>query len=383
MPAKQRGTVDKKRGSWRARWSDESGRPREKRGFRTKSEGRDWLDRELDKVHKLRRGERVIDPNEFPTLSGLADEFLEQHNAEANTIRTLRDRLRYAVKGPKLDGKGGFGELRIDRLTMKEIAAWRKQLPAGSAWHIHKALRQVLTYAVAAYGLKSNPAREVANPEPKRTEIPAFASPVELDAVAEELEPAYAAIPVLASETGLRPEEWIALERRDLEIDRKAGVGLVHVRRVYTDGQVKPYGKNHRSLRTVALTPRAVAAIEAMPPRIDTPLLFPGTRGGYLDLHAWRARHWTPAVKAAGLAVDEAGRKLKRTPYSLRHTYAAWSIATGKIELFTLAKRMGTSVEQIDKTYGHLLPGSIELERDALAGWIAEQEAQAKKAAER
>jgi integrase len=36
----------------------------------------------------------------------------------------------------------------------------------------------------------------------------------------------FAAIPVFAVGTGLRPEEWIALERDD--VDRKAGV--VHVR---------------------------------------------------------------------------------------------------------------------------------------------------------
>jgi integrase len=37
------------------------------------------------------------------------------------------------------------------------------------------------------------------------------------------------------------------------------------------------------------------------------------------------------------------------TPYSLRHTYAAFSIAAG-VPLFSLARQMGTSVEQIDNT---------------------------------
>ena len=36
------------------------------------------------------------------------DEYLGQHNAEANTLRTLRSRLRYATEGPALDGAGGF-----------------------------------------------------------------------------------------------------------------------------------------------------------------------------------------------------------------------------------------------------------------------------------
>jgi len=42
-------------------------------------------------------------------------------------------------------------------------------------------------------------------------------------------------LPLFVALTGLRPEEWLALERGD--IDRAAG--LVHVRRVFTDGQVK------------------------------------------------------------------------------------------------------------------------------------------------
>lgn len=54
-----------------------------------------------------------------------------------------------------------------------------------------------------------------------------------------------------------------------------------------------------------------------------------------------------------------------RPPYALRHSFAAWSIAAG-IGLFELARMMGTSVEQIDRTYGHLLPDSIDRARTAL-----------------
>jgi integrase len=86
--------------------------------------------------------------------------------------------------------------------------------------------------------------------------------------------------------------------------------------------------------------------LEALPPRLDTPLLFPGERGGYLNLHNWRRDDWTPAVRAAGLE--------HRTPYAMRHTFAAFAIAAG-IHSFELARMMGTSVLQIDKTYGHLL----------------------------
>jgi integrase len=78
-----------------------------------------------------------------------------------------------------------------------------------------------------------------------------------------------------------------------------------------------------------------------MPPRLDTRLLFPSDSGGYLNLHEWRRDEWTPAVSASGLA--------HRSPYALRHTYASFAIAAG-VSLFELARFMGTSVEQIDRT---------------------------------
>jgi hypothetical protein len=54
----------------------------------------------------------------------------------------------------------------------------------------------------------------------------------------------------------------------------------------------------------------------------------------------------------------------------MRHTYAAFSIAA-EVALFTLARRMGTSVEQIDKTYGHLLPDAADHERGLLDAFDA------------
>jgi integrase len=296
----------------------------------------------------------------MPTLGELVDEFLGQHNAEDNTLRTLRERLRYATEGPELDGRGGFADVRIDRLQVAELGAWRRRLPERSAWGIHKALRQVLNYAVRAKLVAENVAGDVPNPEPKRREVPAFASLAHVAAVAAELGAEFQPLPVFGALTGLRPEEWIALERGD--VDRQAG--LVHVRRVFTDGQVKLYGKQSRSLRAVPLPLRAAEALDELPARLHTRLLFPGLRGGYLDLHYWRQRHWNPAVRAAGVE--------HRTPYALRHTYATFAIAAG-VSLFELARFMGTSVEQIDRTYGHLLPDALERNRATLDAFVVAQ----------
>jgi integrase len=359
VPSVQRGTVQKRAsGKWAARWRDEHGKARLRGGFDTRTEALEHLGNVLPTVSALRRGDvAAIRRRQMPTLAELVDEFVGQHVAEPATIASLRQRLRYALDGPKLDRKAGWRDVRLDRMHAAEIGAWRKALPARSAHGIHKALRQALHYAVRAKLLDENPAAAVPNPDPKRPEVPTFTL-AELEAIGDELAAPFQPLPIFAALTGLRPCEWTALERRD--VDRRAGV--VTVRRTYVDGAVKPYGKTERSLRTVPLPARAAEALEALPPRLDTPLLFPAARGGPIALQPWRRREWYPAIRAAGLA--------ERVPYALRHTYASLSIAAG-VSLFELSRLMGTSPAMLDKTYGHMLPDALDRARAALDSFVA------------
>jgi integrase len=82
--------------------------------------------------------------------------------------------------------------------------------------------------------------------------------------------------------------------------------------------------------------------------------VFPAARGGYIDLHNLRAREWIPAIRASGL-------EPRRRIYDCRHTYATMSLAAG-VSLFTLSRRMGTSVDMIDRTYGHPAPDAEAVE---------------------
>jgi integrase len=166
-----------------------------------------------------------------------------------------------------------------------------------------------------------------------------FESWQEVGLVAAELDARYRPIPFLAVGTGLRPEEWIALERAD--VDREAGV--VHVRRRFSGGELKEGGKTTGSVRTVPLRQRVLDALDAMPPRIDTRLLFPAPRGGYIDLERFRHREWAPALRSAGLD--------GRGPYTMRHTFATWAIEDGRIPLAQLATIMGTSIRELEDTY--------------------------------
>jgi integrase len=340
----QTGQVYKLGRSWAYRFRAPDGSRPQRGGFSTKGEARAALNDVLRRLSLSGAYRR-----EPPTLATLVDEYLGQHVAADITITTLRYRLRHAIDA--------FGPIRIDRLTAPAVGAWRKQLPAGSAHYVHRSLRQVLRYAVRCKYLDDNPAALVPNPRPRQGEMMVF-SWRELELVAAELLPRHRVIPIFAAGTGLRPEEWIALERRDLDRQRRT----VSIQRVYTNGKLSEYPKTDRSRRRVPLRKRVLEALDAMPSRLDTPLLFPGARGGHFDLHNFRERHWKAALRAAGLEY--------RRPYDLRHTYATFSIAAG-VSLFALARRMGTSLEMIDKTYGHLAPDADDYELGLLDAFDA------------
>ena len=123
---------------------------------------------------------------------------------------------------------------------------------------------------------------------------------------------------------------------------------------------MKEYGKQSRSLRRIPLRVRVVDALERAPGFGSTRVLA-ADRGGYLNLHAWRRDEWYPALDSAGLP--------HLPPYAMRHTFASFAIAAG-VSLFYLARLMGSSVEQIDRTYGHLLPDSEEYLRGSITSLL-------------
>ncbi|MGZ6565328.1 MAG: tyrosine-type recombinase/integrase, partial [Solirubrobacteraceae bacterium] len=197
-----------------------------------------------------------------------------------------------------------------------------------------------------------NPAAEAgSNPQPRGEEIQPFA-PEEVDAIVAELAPRDAGIVLFAAETGLRTNEWTACERRDVDRHNPA----IAIARRFAEGVLTPYPKTSR--RRVPLTPRALAGLDMLPARLDTPILFAGEQGGHLNLNNWRNRIWYPALEAAGIE--------RRGPYELRHTFATEALAAG-VSIFRLSRLMGTSVEIIDRHYGHLVRDDEDHVRELLA----------------
>jgi len=209
MPAIQRGQAYRiSANRWGVRYYDESGVRRRKSPFSSKSAA-------------LKHYREVIEPRlrgDAPatrtfTLAEFVPVYLERHAAEVRgrTIAILRERLAYAQRA--------YGEVALGDLERMsgDLASWFATLPTGSRYGIAQALRQALEAAVRWGYMQRNPAKLAGrNRQPPPRAIRVFTL-AELEAIAKELSPMYRALPIFAAATGLRPEEWIPLERRDLD----------------------------------------------------------------------------------------------------------------------------------------------------------------------
>ena len=119
--------------------------------------------------------------------------------------------------------------------------------------------------------------------------------------------------------------------------------------------QLKNYAKTERSRRRIPLRGKVVDALKELQRREG--ILFPASAGGRINIDNFRSREWVPAFIAAGVE--------HRRIYDMRHTFATWSLAAG-MSIFTLARRMGTSVQMIDQTYGHLARDAEDQDRGLL-----------------
>jgi integrase len=248
------------------------------------------------------------------------------------TVQTLKWRLARP--------RDEFGDVRLTELRTGEIATWEASLPPRFRYSVVRALRQVLDAAVAWEFLARNPAKATGkNPAPPVIERVVL-EPADVDRLAAEMRsPPYDVAVTVGAWCYLRPSELLALERGDV------GEGVLRVNGT----------KTRRSVRTVPVPLRARQALEGLPLRLDTRLLFPAPQGGVYSLANWRRREFERPRDAAGL--DESV-----TPYTLRHSGMSWALHAG-VPASDVARFGGTSLTMLEKTYAHLLSASTEAAR--------------------
>jgi integrase len=368
----QRGTVtyrDRDR-AYRARWRDAAGTLREASfpvsRYGTKTAAKVAAYKHLDAQVAQAASGLPATRRTMPTLA--------EWSAEWATTRRVSDSAKAKEAWALARAAAILGaDTPVDRLGHMAVAQMAATLEASSPstrWEVVRVLKQMLAAAVLEGLRPDNPVAGMKNPQPRAGEVEPF-TVAEVDAVEAELGAVYGPAARLAAELGLRPEELFGLERGDFD----RATNTVTLRRVAVDGELRPKGKTPDSIpRVVPMTAAAWQAVDALPAKIGSPLLFTGPRGGVLNLRNWRNREWYPALEAAGVA--------RRGPYALRHTYATEAIASRAVDHGTLAALMGTSIAMLERTYVHHKPETAQAAAAGMAAWREAQRKAARKAAE-
>jgi integrase len=304
-----------------------------KRTFPTRKQAEKWEGEERRRRADERAG---LEPDLDPiTYDALCDLYFATRGVESPWLKSM---LTYS--------RDRFGDHHVHLLRGTQIGPWLhsltsikkgrtgKPLAPKTKQHILDAMRQVMGYAVDEGYLRRSPVRPKAVSVKGGNRPPTvnpFQSWDEVDRVAgAAIRTIDSALILFIAATGLRPEEALALRWDRLKLEEGSG----NVLTVVVDGVELDAGKTPGALRPFVMTRRAIDALELLPePLRKSQLVFPNTKGGFVDLDNWRARVWHPAVKLSGLT--------RRPLYQLRHTFA------------TLALEDGVPIELVSAQLGH------------------------------
>lgn len=147
--------------------------------------------------------------------------------------------------------------------------------------------------------------------------------------------------------TGLRTSELLALERCDIDLERK----IVFVRKALVKGKIKGT-KTKAGERNHQLHPQALSALKSqlaiIPHDHERIFLNPTIMQPWRDDRQIYNQCWVPSVKKSGVKY--------RTQYNTRHTYAS-TMLTENRPIAWLAKQLGHSnATETLKTYARWIP---------------------------
>ncbi len=243
-----------------------------------------------------------------------------EHRAEA-TRRAHRQKAGHLLRV--------FGEeTTVDELTMDRVSQYHEiRLAEGAhrstVFKENSLLNQVLKWGRQRGMHHREPRSIVASIRNEYEPRTRFLDPSEVTPLLAELTPRRQRWVLLALYTGARRSAVEGMEWRD--------VNLPNLQLLVRGTKTK------RSRRHVPIP----AALEAMLREVPV-----HARHGPL------VEPWSGVAKGLKRACRRAGIEAV-TPNDLRRTYASWLMQAGA-EAFVVARLMGTSVEMIDKTYGHL-----------------------------
>jgi integrase len=334
--------------SYSVRYRDPAGRSRRKI-FARKVDAESWLH-----ANETAKGERRwVDPAAGRERFG---EWAERWYATTAALRpTTRRDYRVLLDNQVLPA---FAATRLADLDALAVREWLAGLVGGGlsakrARKAHQVLAQVLDTAVDGSKLARNVAVGVKLPKVQRREMH-FLDAVQVEAIADAIDPRYSTLVRVAAYTGLRPCELVALRVGRLDLLR----GTVRIAEAAPEvaGRLEWGGVKTHEARTVRL-PRflydELGAYLADRPHDPEDLVFTAPLGGPLRQSKLVPGYFKPAVRTAGLPAT-------LRFYDLRHTCASLLIREGA-SVKAVQAQLGHATASITlDTYGHLFPDELD-----------------------
>jgi integrase len=304
-----------------------------------------------------------IEPS-LQTLITYLREWLETVARSRVTERTFegyKSLIDRYVKQSKLAGEK-LSDVRTLQIQQLYSEMLERKLSARTVRYLHAVLTSALKQAVRWGMLPRNPAEFVELPKQARKEMQAF-SPDEAKRFLEVArEDRWGVIFLFALTTGMRPEEYLGLQWKDVDLDG----GVVMVRRALiwrATGGGWYFGepKTAHSRRSIPLpdsTFRALAAHRRQQAEVrlkagskyqQHDLVFATPEGSPLMPRNLKRRHLRPILKLAKLPSDF-------RLYDLRHTCATLLLAAGEHPK-VVSERLGHATVMLTlDTYSHVVP---------------------------
>jgi integrase len=337
------------RETYRLRYRDPAGRERSI-SFTRKIDA----DQRLVAIEHGKRSGAYVDPKAGKVAFG---EWAERwYKTTAGLKPSTRHYYRQLLDNQVLPKFAPASLAGIDRMTVREwIAALIEDGPGASRIRgAHAVLSMVLDSAVDANRLAVNHAAGVRG-LPRRPEVEMhFLTEVEVEHLAEAIDPRYSTLVRLGAYTGLRPGEIAGLKVKRLNLVR----GTVRVAEALTevDGTLTwgtPKNHERRTVRLPRFLAEELGTYLASRPSGPDDLVFTAPRGGLLREHKLVERYFKPATILAGLPPT-------LRMHDLRHTAASLLIREGA-SIKALQKQLGhkDAVQTLNR-YGHLYPDELD-----------------------
>jgi integrase len=198
--------------------------------------------------------------------------------------------------------------------------------------------------------IAESPCRKVTLPRVPRVEQ-RFLKAVEVEQLAESIDPAFRALVYSAAYLGPRWGELVGLQRGNLDL-LKAEVRILGTLEEVPNGvRYVEETKTSASRRTIVVPNFLVDVLAdhlaASPP---SQFIFSTATGSPIRRSNFRQRYWRPAIRAAGLDPD-------LRFHDLRHTCASLLIEQGAHPKEIQAQLGHSAITTTLDRYGHLMPG--------------------------